>query len=114
MRIRDWSSDVCSSDLGDVVEDGLRDEVVEVDPHPAGLDPLAAVADLPLELVRGLDVDADQPVPVRTGTRAAAARLDPRSEERRVGEECVSKCRSRGAPIHKKKNEEIDTMKLII
>src|SRR3546814_16829095 len=26
-----------------------------------------------------------------------------RSEERRVGKECVSKCRSRGSPYHKKK-----------
>src|SRR3546814_12486023 len=31
----------------------------------------------------------------------AVARL--RSEERRVGKECVSKCRSRGAPNHTKK-----------
>src|SRR3546814_16811329 len=27
----------------------------------------------------------------------------PRSEERRVGQECVSQCRSRGAPYHTKK-----------
>src|SRR3546814_17964834 len=29
----------------------------------------------------------------------------PRSEERRVGKECVSTCRSRGAPVHKKKKK---------
>src|SRR3546814_14943957 len=29
-----------------------------------------------------------------------ARRLTPRSEERRVGKECVRTCRSRGAPIH--------------
>src|SRR3546814_11010621 len=29
--------------------------------------------------------------------------MDPSSEERRVGKECVSTCRSRGAPYHKKK-----------
>src|SRR3546814_13583072 len=30
-----------------------------------------------------------------------------RSEERRVGQECVSKCRSRGAPYHTKKNKKL-------
>src|SRR3546814_14572671 len=29
-----------------------------------------------------------------------------RSEERRVGKECVRTCRSRGSPYHKKKNQE--------
>src|SRR3546814_14877325 len=32
---------------------------------------------------------------------------DLRSEERRVGKECVSKCRSRGSPSHKKKKKKI-------
>ena len=59
------------------VEHGLADEVVEVDPDPAGLDALAAARDLALERVRGLDVDAEQPMAVRPGTRTAAARLDP-------------------------------------
>ena len=57
-------------------EDRLADEVVEVDPHPAGLDPLAAAGDLALELVRALEVDAQQPVAVRPGAGAAAAGLD--------------------------------------
>ena len=61
----------------DVVEHGLADEVVEVHPDPARLDPLAAARDLALEPVRGLDVDPEQPVAVRPGARAAAARLDP-------------------------------------
>src|SRR3546814_15134793 len=30
-----------------------------------------------------------------------------RSEERRVGKECVSKCRSRWSPYHEKKNKTI-------
>src|SRR3546814_19953324 len=29
-----------------------------------------------------------------------------RSEERRVGKECVSTCRSRGSPYHEKKNNQ--------
>src|SRR3546814_16490027 len=39
----------------------------------------------------------------------ASVRLRPdieRSEERRVGKECVSTCRSRWSPYHKKKNKK--------
>src|SRR3546814_11865671 len=37
----------------------------------------------------------------------AAAVVKPRSEERRVGKECVSTCRSRWARDHKKKKNNI-------
>src|SRR3546814_17143832 len=37
------------------------------------------------------------------GQRAPPS-LDTRSEERRVGKECVSTCRSRWSPLHSKKN----------
>ena len=60
----------------DVLEHCLGDEVVEVHAHPAGLDALAAVGDLALELVGSVEVDAEQPVTVRSRARAAAARLD--------------------------------------
>src|SRR3546814_20334295 len=36
-----------------------------------------------------------------------AVRGNVRSEERRVGKECVSTCRSRWSPYHKKKNNHI-------
>src|SRR3546814_12149821 len=42
----------------------------------------------------------------RGGTGGAGRRPGPRSEERRVGQECVSKCRSRGSPYHYKKQEQ--------
>ena len=61
----------------DELEDRLADEVVEVHPDPARLDPLAAAGDLALELVRRLEVDPEEPVAVRAGARAAAPRLDP-------------------------------------
>src|SRR3546814_15029500 len=32
--------------------------------------------------------------------------IERRSEERRVGKECVSTCRSRWSPYHKKKNKK--------
>src|SRR3546814_11339175 len=59
--------------------------------------------------------------PVRPGgiTRPAAAishfnavRDAARSEERRVGKECVSTCRSRWSPYHKKKKKTKNNQKL--
>src|SRR4029453_10548618 len=44
----------------DVGEDSLADEIVEVDPDPTRFDALAAARDLSLELVRCLEVDAEQ------------------------------------------------------
>src|SRR3546814_16930916 len=91
MRISDWSSDVCSSDLrgeAHVSDPDLHRRVVrrqagvEVD-HPLVQDGL------------GRDQALDRRV-VRLG--------GARSEERRVGKECVSTCRSRWSPYHKKKN----------
>src|SRR3546814_2861462 len=75
MRISDWSSDVCSSDL------------VEVRDVRA---PLAGSG------------DADQGVHVgAVGVHLPAVLVhDLRSEERRVGKECVSTCRSRWSPYH--------------
>src|SRR3546814_9473922 len=89
MRISDWSSDVCSSDLGDVLGGELlgagRHVVVDVD-HALRPD----VAH------RGGD---------RHGAAARQRLADVellllRSEERRVGKECVSTCRSRWSPYH--------------
>src|SRR3546814_2090093 len=74
MRISDWSSDVCSSDLPGGV---ARDEVGN-----------AAQRDLfGREAVGAALVD-------RCISRPR------RSEERRVGKECVSTCRSRWSPYH--------------
>src|SRR3546814_13476130 len=60
----------------------------------------------------GISADAtesairDLPAPVTLAFAPFARRLDEwiRSEERRVGKECVSTCRSRWSPYHKKKN----------
>src|SRR3546814_16618998 len=73
MRISDWSSDVCSSDL--------LAELVAVPPGGG--------------LLRQGQND-------RGGLRRGAP--GSRSEERRVGKECVSTCRSRWSPYHSKKN----------
>src|SRR3546814_7921532 len=75
MRISDWSSDVCSSDLRG-----------NLTPSPFLSTSVGAVA----ALAKAGGTQADRWLP------AIAAR----SEERRVGKECVSTCRSRWSPYH--------------
>src|SRR3546814_20787600 len=100
MRISDWSSDVCSSDLfklgalaGFVPDDAFHADQVDHagkgvfgadgndDRHWVGFQ-------TQLELIINLEE-----------VRAGAVR----SEERSVGQECVSTCRSRWSPYPKKK-----------
>src|SRR3546814_12329689 len=47
----------------------------------------------------------DDLMPAREEVIAFARAVHARSEERRVGKECVSTCRSRVSPFHKQKNE---------
>src|SRR3546814_1389501 len=94
MRISDWSSDVCSSDLapGSYGEVGATDPIVTL-----GLDPAAFTHRLPGGLAlttKRLSSRHSLPGPIGVGMAT------PRSEERRVGKECVSTCRSRWSPYH--------------
>src|SRR3546814_3628548 len=84
MRISDWSSDVCSSDLPDG-GDG--------DNTPAGRRPSRSRAPTPPLLLLPL-----APAPCSCPLLLPLA--PARSEERRVGKECVSTCRSRWSPYH--------------
>src|SRR3546814_16039551 len=94
MRISDWSSDVCSSDLG-------RDrEVVLVDRGGDLLGQRARVAD-----ARGAPVADEVVAEVLQVGPEARLLVVVRSEERRVGKECVSTCRSRWSPYHYKKKD---------
>src|SRR3546814_1582419 len=80
MRISDWSSDVCSSDLPRpraAMSEAWRDLGT---PRADGV------------LLIGDHASAHVPPDIDLG-------ID-RSEERRVGKECVSTCRSRGSPYH--------------
>src|SRR3546814_4974827 len=91
MRISDWSSDVCSSDLDRTLETAqpaLRH--VSTDTPPAAE---AAIRDL-RQTSRAL-----RSVTEKIEDQGAGALLK-RSEERRVGKECVSTCRSRWSPYH--------------
>src|SRR3546814_4739392 len=84
MRISDWSSDVCSSDLAGEVRARHEPEL--------GFRIGGKI------IARAVDVGD------RVAAGALLAELDPddvrRSEERRVGKECVSTCRSRWSPYH--------------
>src|SRR3546814_14849217 len=147
MRISDWSSDVCSSDLRGLRRGGLRccgwgggvrggggavaaagdarrddcsgdDGKLAHGDVPDGVPILrsagqaAVIAGIkPLSRAAGeggRTASGEGPLPPRLPTprpvpAAAVLAVAPRSEERRVGQECVSTCRSRGAPYHSKK-----------
>src|SRR3546814_12388235 len=55
---------------------------------------------------RGASVSADEIV---VTARRREESIQTRSEERRVGKECVSTCRSRWSPYHEKKKREKKT-----
>src|SRR3546814_13540098 len=94
MRISDWSSDVCSSDL---LTGGLQRMQGHRPQNPALFEEIRRSAPWPrraAEILRFPGVFRDR------------SRLNPyRSEERRGGTECVSTCRSRWSPYHEKKKD---------
>src|SRR3546814_15821656 len=95
MRISDWSSDVCSSDLNHLVQ--KPPQLAFEFAQPGGRTRQAGGGDEAfLELVIDRDEIADGLLD--HVERAARADVDGRSEERRVGNECVSTCTSRWAP----------------
>src|SRR3546814_12699406 len=101
MRISDWSSDVCSSDLA-VEHQYLVTEPIPGMPAnlPTLRDPDRLVyykPDAGGRLVIGGYEDDTVPFGER-GIPGEFARQLLRSEERRVGKECVSPCRSRWSP----------------
>src|SRR3546814_17738378 len=112
MRSSDWSSDVCSSDLGNYLDAGSEGGLpfsatlgVEHCPHcgapgngdgrHGALRPIAAGAPFLMSqitpgLLSNLSPELSPPTPLPS----------ERSEERRVGKACVSTCRSRWSPSH--------------
>src|SRR3546814_16398199 len=98
MRISDWSSDVCSSDLNRLHFCGLLSLI--------RLQSILLTAPSNGPILRQItQVCGAQSLVL--GRKAANyvlySRPIRRSEERRVGKECVSKCRSRWSPYHEQK-----------
>src|SRR3546814_20663127 len=112
MRISDWSSDVCSSDLpqvgtgmvGTPASGEFMRLQIKVDPQSGIIDDVRfktygcgsaiAATSLATAWVKGKTLD--QALGIRN--TQTAHELAQRTEERRVGKECVSACRSRGTP----------------
>src|SRR3546814_11014212 len=107
MRISDWSSDVCSSDLVEAafVPPGGADVGGEGGGSAqfVAFDLLTGIArDLGLEQA---DAAEQFQLRQRPPPRAAHGAVgDRRSEERRVGETCVKQCRYRWSLYHLNKN----------
>src|SRR3546814_15126960 len=99
MRISDWSSDVCSSDLIELNWRRLQEQTQDLKAHfnypylfrtPVGIDYA-----IKLNRRDTTFLDVNQVLGLQYLFSA-----NTRSEERRVGKECVSKCRYRWSPYH--------------
>src|SRR3546814_17771369 len=126
MRISDWSSDVCSSDLGGGDAWRERDRIPPIAGRQPGIGNMGAhygviakrhdherpvagmqprkrpeVEMVVMAMADQHSVDPGQVLEgdARRGDAPGAGKGD-RSEERRVGKECVSTCRSRGSPYN--------------
>src|SRR3546814_11012325 len=116
MRISDWSSDVCSSDLATVV-DGRDNDAWEKAIKPntkvfffeTPANPTMDIVDMKhvcgLAKAHGITSVVDNAFATAVLQRpmdfgADVVAYSARSEERRVGKECVSTCRSRWSPDH--------------
>src|SRR3546814_18807582 len=113
MRISDWSSDVCSSDL--LAFDAGQRQQRDIDQDDDGLSEHGWTNHLarglgddgqPLFEVQGAAVvmlafgNTPQRIFHNDDSTVDTEAEIKRSEERRVGKECVSTCRSRWSPSH--------------
>src|SRR3546814_2331106 len=102
LRIRDWMSNVCSPDLdaghggqdpGAIGKSGRREKYVTLAVSRELARQVNATPGLQAYLTRDKDVF----IPLnRRAQLARAAKADIRSDERRVGKGCGSKCSDRG------------------
>src|SRR3546814_13370951 len=109
MRISDWISDVCSSDLPDALA-AILAAWRELTDRSVLLFTGHEISDIQTWLSAHLDlVDAIVTGPFRAelpqtkAMRGSDTQQLHRSEERRVGKACVSTCRSRWSRVHIKK-----------
>src|SRR3546814_10982792 len=112
MRISDWSSDVCSSDLTKThphhfkkktIVKGTTCDFCKKFLVGLGEKVYSCKSKLPMQLF----LKNTNQFSACNYTAHGKCREKVRSEERRVGKECVSKCRSRWSAYHKKKKENI-------
>src|SRR3546814_14335123 len=101
MRISDWSSDVCSSDLqeGEGAHPRKAEPAERIGAEAADDERQGRRAACDDEAVEEVDREVRLGEQVPVVLQRPALRQE-RSEERRVGKECVSTCRSRWSPYH--------------
>src|SRR3546814_19860812 len=92
MRISDWSSDVCSSDLSK--------------PAPRVAARISGSRSSSAMMNRTAEIGITDCV---TCSDTLGSETSVRSDERRVGQECVSTCRSRWSQSHSKKQKIKET-----
>src|SRR3546814_15842683 len=107
MRISDWSSDVCSSDLQLAEIQQGQHALMEDQSGKESSDKCAKPDHRPTP--RNLATDATV-----SELRAIPAAAIARSEERRVGKECVSTCRTRWSPYLYKKNKRLEHLHRVL
>src|SRR3546814_18493300 len=95
MRISDWSSDVCSSDLQGMMDKEWKEEKEKEKRNRLKKEEK--------KLFKG----ERKAMKEKEKSEKKKLKKQQRSEERRVGTECVSTCRSRWSPYHYKKNIRI-------
>src|SRR3546814_17281922 len=104
MLIRDWSSDVCSSDLVPPAFPDSAAGAIRCPPSQLLWDDGSArrTTDIPSPPVAGPEEALGRLCQAALRWARGRTRLSValRSEERRVGQECVSTCRSRWSPYH--------------
>src|SRR3546814_3431331 len=111
MRISDWGSDVCSSDLaalrqrreqrGVGGEAGREEErgLAAIMARGVGFERLM-LGVIAAQQTRAARARGKAAFDARGERVAEGVTIRERSEERRVGKECVSTCRSRWSPYH--------------
>src|SRR3546814_19360548 len=105
MRISDWSSDVCSSDLDAHELLDYAPEMAWLKPRVSGRSPWTVALSIATTGPRAANAgaagtDVQPPTRLRLQSNLVGTRLTLRSAERRVGKECVSHCRTRWAPVN--------------
>src|SRR3546814_14149205 len=113
MRMSDWSSDVCSSDLpkpGTNAYATWKDRPDHAVSAPMGTGRVRLPSRSARPGHRRIRRDAGRMAwrpgaPHSQRPAYTRGRVKARSEERRVGKECVSKCRHRWTPYHYKKKD---------
>src|SRR3546814_20764234 len=110
MRISDWSSDVCSSDLLFELKDyehaiAVADQVIKAQGNVTAEQQRLAwsvTGDAQFALARYPQAETAfaEELKRTPANTPQSADVTERSEERRVGKECVSTCRTRWSTFH--------------